>query len=141
MPQGDPPRFTSLSPSLPSQTLRQVAVTFFLLLLTFQNIVYFPSAWLMSGEEPIQRRHAGQLAPGRAILSLCCWQPGGRGAEAVTCLAALTAGEGCQRQGWDGARSLAGTAPALHCETSAGMGQLHRQPLQTLTFYSLKCSP
>jgi len=38
---------------------------------------------------------------------------------------ALTAGEGCQWQGWDGARSLAGTAPALHYETSAGTGQLH----------------
>lgn len=113
------------SHSLPSWTLHQAAVIFFLLLLTFQNIVYFPSAWLMSGEELIQHRHTRQLAPGRAILSLCCWQPRAGGEEAVTCLAVVTAGDGCQQQGWDAARSLAGMALAPHCKTSAGMGQLH----------------
>lgn len=144
LPQGDPPRFTSLSHThaslLPSR-LCQAAVIFFLLLLTFQNIVYFPSGWLMSGKELIQHRHTRQLALGRAILSLCCWQPRARDGEAVTWLAALTAGEECQWQGWDGARSLAEMALALHCKTSAGIGQLHWYPWQALTFYSLKCSP
>lgn len=42
----------------------------------------------------------------------------------VTCLAGLTAGEGCQWQGWDGARTLAGTALGLHGETSAGIENL-----------------
>lgn len=74
LPQGDLPRFNSLSLLSQCWTLRQVAVTFFVILLTFQNIVYFPPAWLMSGEELIQRRHTRQLALGRAILSLCCWQ-------------------------------------------------------------------